>query len=78
MDWRWSPPVIGPGETVTYHDHQGHSRRGECKRVMTHYTEHGVAYHIYEIVGPGSTRSATIHISEQQIVGKPPDKLTTT
>lgn len=77
MAWRWAPPVIKPGQTVSYHDHQGHSRRGECKRVMTHYTEQGAAYHIYEISAPHASRSATIHVSESQIVGKSPGKATT-
>lgn len=68
MEWRWSPPVIRPGQAVSYRDHQGNSRRGECKRVVTHYTEHGVAYHIYEITAAGMGRSGAIHVSENQIV----------
>ena len=77
MDWCWTPPVIKPGQTVDYHDHRGHDCRGKCKRVMTHYTEQGVAYHIYEITASSVYRSATIHIGESQIVDKPTEKATT-
>ncbi len=68
MDWRWSPPVIQPGQTVIYHDHQGNRRRGECRRIVTHYTERGVAYHIYEMADQSLARGGTVHVSESQIV----------
>lgn len=60
VNYRWSPPVLMPGEQSNFYDHTGRLRTGECVRVETWYRSDGEARHNYSMRVEGRARRINV------------------